>query len=103
MRWIALICCLAPPALADQTIGGKTVDCYCTDKAGKRVELGEMICLHVDGKSFMAQCQMSLNNPMWRKISDGCLSSSLRKRLEPPIQTRRIHSEIGSAKTRPPV
>jgi len=94
---------LATPALADQTIGDKTVDCYCTDKAGKRVELGEMICLHVDGKSFMAQCQMSLNNPMWRKISDGCLSSSLRKRLDPPVQSRRIDAHVGFAKAQPPV
>ena len=103
MRWIALICCLASPALADQTIGGKTVDCYCTDKSGSRVELGEMTCLHVDGKSFMAQCQMSLNNPMWRKISDGCLSSLLRKRLEPPIQSRRIDAHVGFAEPQPPV
>ncbi|MBZ0123629.1 MAG: hypothetical protein K8F31_07050 [Roseovarius sp.] len=74
---------LAVPALADGTMGGKAVDCYCTDSTGGRVELGETICLHVDGKSFMAQCQMSLNNPMWRKVGDGCLSSSLREGLQP--------------------
>ena len=73
----------ALPALADATIGGKTVDCYCTDKTGSRLELGEMTCLHVDGKMFMAQCQMSLNVPMWRKISDGCLSSVLPRSLQP--------------------
>ncbi|MEM7731498.1 MAG: hypothetical protein AAF280_01800 [Pseudomonadota bacterium] len=53
----------------------KTVDCYCTNATGDRVELGEMICLHVGGRSFTAQCQMSLNNPMWREVSDGCLTS----------------------------
>ena len=26
---------------------------------------------------FMAQCQMSLNVPMWREVQEGCLSSSL--------------------------
>ena len=61
------------PVLA--TAQGKTVECYCTDKSGTRVEMGETICLQVDGRSFMAQCQMSLNVPMWRKVSDGCLSS----------------------------
>lgn len=66
------------PAFADGTIGGKTVDCYCTDSKGSRIELGENICLTVDGRSFTAQCQMSLNVPMWREIRPGCLSSSLR-------------------------
>ena len=54
----------------------KTIDCYCTDKSGERIELGEMLCMFVDGKSFMAQCQMSLNVPMWRRLNDGCLIGS---------------------------
>lgn len=57
--------------------GGKVQDCYCTDKAGSRVELGETRCLSVDGRSFMAQCQMSLNVPMWREVSAFCPSASL--------------------------
>lgn len=85
---------LAGPALADGTYNGKTVDCYCTDSTGGRVELGELICLFVDGKSFMARCEMSLNNPMWRKVSDGCLSSSLRQRLQPAVDTRAVHAQI---------
>lgn len=76
---IALLPILAASAaLADvKGPGGRTIDCYCTDSKGLRVDLGESICLFVDGRAFMAQCQMSLNVPMWRKISDGCLSSSL--------------------------
>ncbi|MGV6848118.1 MAG: hypothetical protein ACWA5A_07050 [Marinibacterium sp.] len=66
------------PALADVVgPGGKVIDCYCTDKGGSRIELGEMICLAVDGNMFMAQCQMSLNVPMWRKVQDGCLTAEL--------------------------
>ncbi|EDZ46785.1 conserved hypothetical protein [Rhodobacterales bacterium Y4I] len=57
--------------------GGKTIDCYCTDKSGARVELGELRCLQVDGRMFMAQCQMSLNVPMWREVQSSCLSASL--------------------------
>ncbi|MEO0371912.1 MAG: hypothetical protein AAF231_10680 [Pseudomonadota bacterium] len=53
----------------------KSVDCYCTNSTGERVELGELICLTVGGRSFTAQCQMSLNNPMWREVSNGCLTS----------------------------
>jgi len=56
--------------------GGKTIDCYCTDKQGARIELGETICLQVDGRMFMAQCQMSLNVPMWREVQEGCLSAA---------------------------
>lgn len=73
MKRIFILLFALAPALASAQ--AKTVDCYCTDKTGARVEMGETICLQVDGRSFMAQCQMSLNNPMWRKVSDGCLSS----------------------------
>ena len=72
---------VAPPLLSDVTApSGKTIDFYCTDKTGKRVELGQSICLQVDGRMFMAQCQMSLNVPMWRETQKGCLSSSLDQR-----------------------
>lgn len=91
--WFTLLA-FAAPAFADVTgPGGKTVDCYCTDTQGIRVELGEMICLTVDGRSFMAQCDMSLNVPIWRDTGTGCLSSSRhlspRERLlqlrQPPV------------------
>jgi hypothetical protein len=68
----------ALPAAADVTSpSGKTVECYCTDASRNRIELGETICLQVDGRMFMAQCQMSLNVPMWREVQEGCLSSGL--------------------------
>ncbi|MFK5997501.1 MAG: hypothetical protein QM492_05275 [Rhodobacterales bacterium] len=53
----------------------KWPDCYCTDKTGARVELGTMVCMKVDHRDFIARCEMSLNNPMWREIKQGCLSS----------------------------
>ncbi len=93
-RLIALLLLLATPALSDATIGGKTIECYCTDKSGARIEMGEMICLQVDGKMFMAQCQMSLNVPMWRKISDGCLSSRLPQSLQPAVDTDGVDAQI---------
>jgi hypothetical protein len=79
-KLVLALALLASPAFADATQTAKTVDCYCTDKTGSRVELGQTICLQVDGKSFMAQCQMSLNNPMWRKLQDGCPTSALTPR-----------------------
>ncbi len=65
----------AGSAAADANIGGKTVECYCTDRQGARVELGQFTCLEVDGRRFTAQCQMSLNVPMWREVAQECLSS----------------------------
>ena len=62
-------------AYADVKSKGRVIECFCTDKTGARVELGEMICLQVDGRMFMARCEMSLNNPMWREVQEGCLSS----------------------------
>lgn len=92
MRAILILILFASPGVADVVgPGGKTVDCYCTDKSGARVELGETICLQVDGRMFMAQCQMSLNVPMWREVAKGCLSSQLR---QPVLQSVPVHSEI---------
>ncbi|GAB5437037.1 hypothetical protein [Falsiruegeria mediterranea] len=75
-RILMLFFALSSPVAADVVgPGGKVQDCYCTDTSGTRIELGETICLQVDGRMFMAQCQMSLNVPMWREVQEGCLSS----------------------------
>lgn len=50
-------------------------DCYCTDSTGARIEMGETQCLRVGGRSYLARCEMSLNNPIWREVSDSCLVS----------------------------
>lgn len=86
---------LATPVAAD-VVGpnGRTVECYCTDRNGSRVELGQTICLQVDGRMFMAQCQMSLNVPMWREVAQGCLSSALPQSLKPAFDTRPVDPEI---------
>lgn len=68
----ALVLMMATGAYAG---GSDDRDCYCTDKSGARVELGQTICLNVDGRAFMARCEMSLNVPMWRETGSNCLSS----------------------------
>jgi len=47
-------------------------DCYCTDSAGKRVELGETACLTIGSRRVLARCDMSVNNPTWRTETEGC-------------------------------
>ena len=77
MKWLLSIIFIIISSLtyADEA-KVKWPDCYCTDKTGARVELGTEICMQVGGRDFIARCEMSLNNPMWREISQGCLSSS---------------------------
>lgn len=84
------------PVLADQNTGSKTVECFCTDSGGNRIELGQTICLQVDGRMFMAQCQMSLNVPMWREVAQGCYNSSLsiRQAIQPPLDPAAVHTGI---------
>ena len=67
---------MATPLAADVTSpSGRTVECYCTDKQGARVELGEQRCMNVGGRIFMARCEMSLNVPMWREVQSSCVAS----------------------------
>lgn len=47
-------------------------DCYCTDSAGNRVELGETACLTIGPRQVLARCDMSANNPTWRYETEGC-------------------------------
>lgn len=76
---------LATPVLSDVVApGGKVIDCFCTDKTGSRVELGQSICLFVDGRAFMARCEMSLNVPMWRDTGEGCVSAELKNTTKLP-------------------
>lgn len=79
MRMLILALVALPlPALADVTgPGGVVIDCYCTDSTGGRVELEQEICLRVDGRAFIARCEMSLNNPMWRDTGRACVTSRL--------------------------
>ena len=82
-KLLPLLVFAALPAQADVFgPGGKVIECYCTDTQGARVEIGEEICLFVDGRAFMALCDMSLNVPIWRDTGAGCLSS----RAEPQLQ-----------------
>lgn len=104
MKHLALIVLLVPfGAQADVlTPQGRTIDCYCTDTGGARIELGETICLQVDGRMFMAQCQMSLNVPMWRETQAGCMTSQNRLPFNPlgadtldeAVQTFAVHPKV---------
>jgi len=75
-------------AAAGETKIGQTKwpECYCTDRYGKRHEIGDIICLTVDSRSYEAKCVMAQNNPFWRDLNRGCLSSSLPPKISPRQQ-----------------
>lgn len=103
MRWTILAFLLsATTGLADVTgPGGTVIDCYCTDSTGGRVELGEEICLFVDGRAFLARCEMALNNPIWRDTGNACIGSSLRlEHSEPVGDLGGIHAEIAATENK---
>ena len=85
LRAILLAMLASTPAAADVIgPGGRVIECYCTDTSGSRVELGERICLMVDGRAFLALCDMSLNVPIWRDTGEGCLGARSRATPAPP-------------------
>ncbi|TXI04785.1 MAG: hypothetical protein E6Q76_11960 [Rhizobium sp.] len=53
------------PALAGQ-------NCYCKNTDGRQHAVGEVACMTVGGKSYLAQCEMNLNVTSWAKLQDGC-------------------------------
>ena len=54
--------------------GYKYPECKCSNR-GEMLPMGALVCLTVDGKTFLARCEMSLNNPTWRRVQDGCPSA----------------------------
>lgn len=84
---------LAIPSWADQLSQskGKVIECYCTDRYGDRHELGDIICLSVGSRSYMAKCVMAQNVPFWRDQNRGCLSSAL------PVEDLKLAMTIPSS------
>jgi len=82
LKWTALIIMLPVASFAGadddvsaaRTLSKGAYDYYCTGADGSRYELGEVVCLinNSCSASWLAKCDMSQNNPMWRKVQDGC-------------------------------
>ena len=70
-------------ASADAAAGGREIPCTCRDSRGELRELGQEVCLVVDGRAFMARCEMALNVTTWRDTGAGCVSSSLQGGAQP--------------------
>ncbi len=90
MKWasiiISLLIAIAPNSASGDVKGsdGRIIECFCTDRHGDRHELGDIICLTVGERSYMAKCVMAQNVPFWRDQNMGCLSS----KVSPPLSTK---------------
>ena len=67
---LSLMLLLAAPVSAQDA--GTAPPCACLNRDGEKVPLGQVACLTVGGRSFLARCDMSLNLLTWRKLSEGC-------------------------------
>ena len=100
-RPAVLLVCLALPAAAQDVPPPRPIELYRTDRNGDRVELGGITCISASClPPYLARCEMSLNNVMWRKLQDGCPGVSLQSG-EPPRDPGAIHPEIGASEPRP--
>lgn len=46
--------------------------CTCRNRDGSKHALGAVVCLSVDGRKYLARCEMVLNVTSWQKVQDGC-------------------------------
>ena len=75
------------------------IELYCTDAQGERRELGEVICITASCQTWMAKCDMSLNNVMWRKLQDGCPTADLRIRIRTLMNPHQHTANINFAQS----
>ncbi len=50
--------------------------CQCLYQ-GRRFDLGQLVCIRVDGATRLARCDMQLNNSSWTFLSSGCPTAAL--------------------------
>ncbi|ENN86000.1 hypothetical protein RHSP_15692 [Rhizobium freirei PRF 81] len=65
LPFVVITVTASAPALAGE-------NCYCKNTDGKQHAVGEVACMTVGGKSYLAQCEMNLNVTSWSKLQEGC-------------------------------
>lgn len=58
--------------------------CYCTNRE-ERVEIGGTACLRIGSREVWARCAMSVNNPIWRTLQQGCPPPEPSAGVAPPL------------------
>ncbi len=73
---VVLLLASLPPAALGEPVRQCSCRAYGADHA-----LGATICIRASSGSYLARCEMVLNNTSWKKIGDGCPQASLRQRV----------------------
>lgn len=74
LRTLAACCCFTTlVALADVP----EPDCQCRAPDGNPRGLGTVECVTITGHRYLVRCEMSSNNPYWRRLldSEGCVAA----------------------------
>src|SRR5258705_2408021 len=72
-------------------------ECRCLYQ-GKEFEQGALVCIHVDGRTRLARCEMLLNNSSWTFLSPGCPTAEMTPIARPlSLRGPRQGSEPGSS------
>lgn len=58
-----------------------TKGAHCRDSNGQRREIGDVICITASCLTWMAKCELVLNNAIWRKTQEGCPTAGLYQRF----------------------
>ena len=81
MRPALLSCLCAALLLAEEAAvagdGPPDARCTCRARDGSKHELGQIVCIDVGGRRYLARCEMVLNVTSWQKVQDGCPSTAL--------------------------
>ncbi|MFO6463902.1 hypothetical protein ACK8OR_05890 [Jannaschia sp. KMU-145] len=72
LRTIAIAIFATLPAVGAYAQATKSIPCECRDTTGNLHEVGATTCLTVDGRTFKALCDMSLNVTIWRDTGEIC-------------------------------
>ncbi|TCL70590.1 hypothetical protein [Rhizobium sp. BK251] len=93
MRLALAIACAAAafPVAADP-------DCTCTNRDGGEFHVGQVTCLDVDGKRYLARCEMVLNVTSWKKVGSECPTAAAGSLLH-KVTDERQEEEPGAAIT----
>jgi hypothetical protein len=62
---------LGPANQSAVAANAPTINCSCLN-GGVRFDVGQTACLKVGEREYTARCEMSLNNPSWSYVEEGC-------------------------------
>lgn len=60
-------------------------NCQCRNR-GVMFKLGQTACLRVDGRTYLARCEMKLNVSSWTETGESCPVTSRQSNVSKPLE-----------------